>query len=220
MKYYVISTSNTGDGAVFTNQAEARKYHQENPGSTYSEFNTLPNRIPPMKSTPEKPISECNNTGLDSQSEIIVYTDGSCIGNPGPGGYGAVIVADGISSELSGGFSHTTNNRMEMMAVISALESVKGTPDQQIKVFSDSEYTLNGITKGWAKKWRLKGWKKPDGKPALNPDLWERLLNLTDKFSDLSFEWVRGHAGNPLNERADQLAASASNCNNLITDHF
>ena len=139
---------------------------------------------------------------------ITVYTDGGAIGNPGPGGYGAVIVADGKLRELSGGFSHTTNNRMELTACIRALEELGSTPEP-VRLYSDSRYVVNGISKGWAVGWRRRGWRKSDGRPALNSDLWARLLELVEGLS-VEFHWVRGHAGNPLNERCDALAQDAA----------
>ena len=133
---------------------------------------------------------------------IIVYTDGGAIGNPGPGGYG-VVIKD--KKELFGGYNLTTNNRMEMMAVIKALEELYGEK-KQIFLHSDSKYVVNGITKGWAEKWKANNWIKPsDKKPALNADLWAALLDLLMGL-DVTFCWVKGHAGNPLNERCDQLA--------------
>ncbi len=144
------------------------------------------------------------------QMPIIVYTDGSSIQNPGPGGYGVVIQAGGATHEFSEGYVHTTNNRMEMMAVICALEQLHEHKTCQIIIHSDSQYTINGIVKGWARSWKKKNWKKSDGKPALNPDLWAKLLDLTESFSHLRFKWVKGHAGDPLNERADTLANQAA----------
>ncbi len=147
---------------------------------------------------------------------IEVYTDGGAIGNPGPGGYGAVIVKDGEKEELFGGYIHTTNNRMELMACIKGITALS-QPDRPVALFSDSSYVVNGISKGWAKGWRKRGWKKSDGNPAVNPDLWEQLLDLTDGLT-ISFYWVKGHAGHPLNERCDELAVQSARGNNLIED--
>ncbi len=213
MKFHVISTSRTGHGAVFTNLKDAKGYQKERPGSTYSVFNRMPAKIPPIKTAEKKP----GQMTVNESSSITIYTDGSALGNPGPGGYGVVMLIDGANLELSEGYRHTTNNRMEMMAVISALETLEDT-DRPIKIHSDSKYTLDGITKGWARNWRKKGWKKGDGKPAKNPDLWERMLNLVDRFQDLSFQWVKGHAGDPLNERADELANGAAQKGSLFED--
>lgn len=140
----------------------------------------------------------------DSQTEIVVYTDGSALNNPGSGGYGVVIQMNGNTiQELSGGYRFTTNNRMELLACIRGLDYFK--KKQNITLFSDSKYVVDGITKGWARSWRRRGWKKSNGDPALNPDLWKKLLELTE-FHSVNFRWVKGHAGNPGNERCDVLA--------------
>ena len=136
---------------------------------------------------------------------IQIYTDGACSGNPGPGGYGAILVYNGVEKELSGGDKNTTNNRMELSAVIKALEALK--EPCKVTLTTDSKYVSDGITKGWARSWRAKGWKKGDGKPALNPELWSRLLDLLD-IHDVEFVWVKGHAGHPYNERCDALAVN------------
>ena len=134
---------------------------------------------------------------------LDIYTDGACSGNPGPGGYGAILVYKGIEKEISGGEANTTNNRMELMAVISALEVLRESCE--ITITTDSKYVSDGITKGWAESWRKKGWRKGDGKPALNPELWGRLLDLLAGHK-VKFVWVKGHAGHPYNERCDRLA--------------
>ena len=134
---------------------------------------------------------------------LDIYTDGACSGNPGPGGYGAILVYKGIEKIISGGEAHTTNNRMELTAVIKALEALR--EPCEITVTTDSKYVCDGITKGWAKSWQKNGWRKGDGKPALNPELWERLLELLDGHK-VKFVWVKGHAGHPYNERCDRLA--------------
>lgn len=137
--------------------------------------------------------------------KVYIYTDGACSGNPGAGGWGAILKYGEHTKELSGFEPETTNNRMELTAVISALEALK-EPCEAI-VTTDSKYVCDGITKGWARSWRAKGWIKGDKKPALNPDLWGRLLDLTEKHK-VSFVWVRGHAGHPENERCDELAVA------------
>ncbi len=137
--------------------------------------------------------------------QVEIYTDGACSGNPGAGGYGAIIVYRGVEKELSGGEAQTTNNRMELTAVIRALEALK--EPCAVRLTSDSKYVVDGIERGWAKSWRSRGWRKSDGKPALNPDLWGRLLDLLD-YHTVQFVWVRGHAGHPYNERCDRLAVS------------
>lgn len=148
--------------------------------------------------------------------EINIYTDGGCSNNPGPGGYGAIVVSDGREREISGGFRLTTNNRMELMACIVALRTLEHQ-DRPVTVWSDSSYVVNGISKGWARGWRQRGWIKSDRQPALNPDLWTELLELVEAM-DVTFEWVRGHAGHPLNERCDQLAVAALKKKNLPLD--
>ncbi|MBU0971681.1 MAG: ribonuclease HI [Proteobacteria bacterium] len=132
---------------------------------------------------------------------LVVYTDGGAINNPGPGGYG-VVIQD--RKELSGGFNLTTNNRMELRAVMAAMEALQ-KEKAPIVLHSDSKYVIDGLNKGWALNWRKKNWIKSDGKPAMNADLWSRLLDL-EKCLDIRFKWVKGHAGNPLNERCDELA--------------
>ena len=145
-----------------------------------------------------------------------IYTDGGAINNPGPGGYGAVILEKGKSRELSGGYQHTTNNRMELMACIKGIEALSGNTEP-VALFSDSKYVVNGISKGWAKGWRKRGWLKSDGNPAVNSDLWAKLLDLTEQLT-ISFYWVKGHAGHPLNERCDRLAVQCARGDNQIVD--
>ena len=128
---------------------------------------------------------------------VDVYTDGACKCNPGPGGWGAVIVYNGIEKELSGGEAQTTNNRMELMAAISALEALKEPCD--VTLTSDSKYMVDSIEKGWVYSWKSNGWKKADKSPALNPDLWERLLTQLSRH-EVKLVWVKGHAGHPYNE--------------------
>ena len=138
---------------------------------------------------------------------VMIYSDGACKGNPGPGGYGTVLVYKGKEKELSGGEAHTTNNRMELLGAIVGLE-VLNRPCEVI-LTSDSKYLVDGMSKGWAKSWEKKGWKKSDGKPALNTELWERLLRLCEKHT-VRFVWIKGHAGHPYNERCDRLAVAAA----------
>ncbi len=135
--------------------------------------------------------------------KVEIFTDGACSGNPGPGGYGAILRYGGHIKEISGGASETTNNRMELMGVIEALSALN-RPCEVI-LTTDSKYVVDSVTKGWARSWKAKGWVKSDKKPALNADLWERLLELLDKH-DVRFVWVKGHAGHPENERCDALA--------------
>jgi ribonuclease HI len=154
---------------------------------------------------------------LDADPEkIVVYTDGGSINNPGPGGYGVVIVEARKVRELSGGFRLTTNNRMEMMAAIVALRELQDRK-KQIDLFSDSSYLVNGINKGWVKKWSTRGWKKADGQDVLNIDLWQELLSLTENVN-VSFNWVKGHAGHEGNERCDKLAVASARLSGLPVD--
>ncbi|WP_028509868.1 ribonuclease HI [Ruminococcus sp. NK3A76] len=138
---------------------------------------------------------------------VDIFTDGACSGNPGPGGWGAILRFNGIEKELSGGERETTNNRMEMTAVITALSALKESCE--VTLYSDSKYIIDSVTKGWAVGWRARGWKKADKSPALNADLWEKLLILLEKHK-VTFEWVKGHAGHPENERCDTLAVNES----------
>ncbi len=147
---------------------------------------------------------------------IAVFTDGGCSNNPGPGGYGIVILGDGERREMSGGYRLTTNNRMEMLAAIVALEELPGC-SIPVDLYSDSSYLVNGVTKGWARKWRSRGWRKADGGAVLNVDLWQRLLLLIDT-ADVRFHWVKGHAGNEWNERCDTLAVAATRRADLPVD--
>lgn len=146
---------------------------------------------------------------------VIIYTDGACSGNPGPGGYGVILECNGSEKELSGGFRNTTNNRMELMGVIRGFESLKEACS--VTVVSDSKYVVDAIEKGWAAKWRANGWKRNKKDPALNPDLWARLLDLCAKHT-VRFTWVNGHAGHPQNERCDTLAVEAASMPGLPED--
>lgn len=138
---------------------------------------------------------------------VTLYTDGACSGNPGPGGWGAILSYQGIEKELSGGEKQTTNNRMELTAVIEGLKALK--EPCIVELYSDSKYVIDALEKGWAWGWKKRGWVKSDKKPALNPDLWEQLLALT-QVHKLTCHWVKGHAENPYNNRCDQLAVAES----------
>ncbi len=138
--------------------------------------------------------------------KIDIYTDGACSGNPGPGGWGAILRYGNHQKEISGSENNTTNNRMEITALIKALEIVKEPCN--IKVYTDSKYVCDSITKGWALSWKNKGWKKSDGKPALNSDLWEKLLSLIN-IHNVEFTWIKGHNGHIENELCDKLATNA-----------
>lgn len=139
--------------------------------------------------------------------QVQMYTDGACSGNPGPGGWGTILRCKGKEQELCGGAADTTNNRMELTAVISGLKALK--KPCQVEIYTDSKYVVDGIKKGWAKSWQENGWRKKDKKPALNPELWEELLALLDRH-EVHFNWIKGHAGHPENERCDAMAVRES----------
>jgi len=147
--------------------------------------------------------------------EVVVYTDGGARGNPGPGGYGAIVTFGKFRKELKGAFDHTTNNRMELMGVISALELLK--EQCAVTVHSDSKYVVNAMLKGWLVGWKKRGWKKSDKKPVLNQDLWKRLDAVASEH-EMTWKWVKGHAGNPLNERCDELVHEAIDEGKLMID--
>ena len=138
---------------------------------------------------------------------VTLYTDGACSGNPGPGGWGVILEYMGTEKELSGGEASTTNNRMELTAVIFGLQALK--EPCIVELYSDSKYVIDGLSKGWAEGWRKNGWRKADKKPALNPDLWEQLLGLVSRHQ-VRYHWVKGHAENPKNNRCDALAVAES----------
>jgi len=138
---------------------------------------------------------------------IKIYTDGACSGNPGPGGWGAMIVRNDSITELSGGEEHTTNNRMELTAVFMALREIKEAC--VIDLYSDSKYVIDSLKNGWASGWRKRGWVKSDGKKALNPDLWDMVLDMVNRH-EMRYHWVKGHADNPRNNRCDELAVAES----------
>ncbi len=146
---------------------------------------------------------------------VVVYTDGACIGNPGPGGYGAVLLWGEHRREISGGFRLTTNNRMELLAVIVALEALK-TPCR-VTLYSDSQYVVNAVNQGWAARWKANGWRRNRRELAVNPDLWERLLALCETHR-VEFHWLRGHSGHRENERCDHLANTAARQPDLPVD--
>ena len=221
MKYYAVATGRTT--GIFTSWPGAKAQVEGFPGAVYKSFKTREQAEafladPVLGTGRKKTVSSQKNrhnrpTGSDNDwpdGTIVVYTDGSAIGNPGPGGYGVVIQKhpDGPAKELSGSSRHTTNNRMEMTAVIKALEALQGNASPVV-VHSDSRYVVDALTKKWAAGWEKRGWIRSNGQPALNPDLWKQLLTLV-RALDVRFVWVRGHSGNPLNERCDELANTAA----------
>ena len=141
------------------------------------------------------------------QKLVELYTDGACSGNPGPGGWGAVLRYNGQEKELCGGAESTTNNRMELTAVLSGLKALK--QPCTVELYTDSKYVADSIEKGWVFGWQQRGWVKADKKPALNPDLWAELLELCDTH-EVRCHWVKGHAENEFNNRCDELAVAAS----------
>ena len=147
--------------------------------------------------------------------KVSIYTDGACSGNPGKGGWGAVLVYNGTEKEMSGYEAETTNNRMELTAVIRALAALR--EPCLVTLTTDSKYVCDAVTKGWVYGWQRKGWRKADGKPALNVDLWQQLLPLLQTHT-VTFNWVKGHAGHELNERCDELATTAADGSNLDID--
>lgn len=155
------------------------------------------------------------HTGPSPVGQITIYTDGGALGNPGPGGYGIVIVNGDRVKEISGGFRLTTNNRMELLACITGLKAIK--KPSAIRLYSDSRYVVDGIVKGWAKRWKANGWMRTKTEPAVNPDLWEQLLEQSEKHR-VEFCWVKGHAGIAGNERCDQLAVAAASKPDLPAD--
>ncbi|MBP3937839.1 MAG: ribonuclease HI [Clostridia bacterium] len=139
--------------------------------------------------------------------QVDIFTDGACSGNPGPGGWGAILRYKGTDKEISGGEAQTTNNRMELTAVIEALKLLKESCE--VTLWTDSKYVADGLGKGWAAGWKKNGWKKADKKPALNPDLWDELLSLNDKHT-IKIQWIKGHASHPENEKCDRMAVAES----------
>jgi ribonuclease HI len=192
------------------------------PGATYKSHYTLveaeewmaQNKERCASSSKEKKLVN-SDVGAGDDGKVIIYTDGGCSGNPGPGGYGAVILQDGHRKEISEGYRLTTNNRMEMIACIKAIESLE--PGCGVRLYSDSSYVVNGITKGWAEKWRKNGWIRIGSEKAQNIDLWSKLLDVCERI-DVEFVWVKGHAGTPENERCDRLAVAASSKSGLLVD--
>jgi ribonuclease HI len=173
----------------------------------------------PVLSIKRKPgsqsLDKCDDNPLETERPIHIYTDGGCLDNPGPGGYGAVIKEGNSRIELSGGYRLTTNNRMEIMACLKALGTLK--IKSRVVLFTDSQYVANAVEKGWAIKWRSKNWMRDRNNKALNSDLWSELLKILEKH-DVVFRWVRGHAGNPENERCDVLAKKAAQGKDLEPD--
>ncbi len=188
----------------FPTLAEAKVFLREIPADQYE------------KKVPAEKKKKTSSVPLKSGGTSL-FTDGSALNNPGPGGYGLVILEEDKRRELSGGYRLTTNNRMELLACIVGLKALK--KKTAVTLYSDSRYVINGITKGWAKKWKKNGWVKSNKEPALNSDLWEEFLGVLDEI-DVEFVWVKGHAGQEENERCDSLAREEAGKPNLPSDIF
>jgi ribonuclease HI len=152
---------------------------------------------------------------MNNVKHVTIYTDGACLGNPGPGGYGVILLYQGNRRELSGGYRKTTNNRMEITAAIVGLEALK--EKCSVNLYSDSEYLVKAMSQGWVQRWRTNGWKRNKREQVLNPDLWKRLLQLFE-YHDVQFSWVKGHADSLENIRCDELAMQAAKQPNLPVD--
>ncbi len=152
---------------------------------------------------------------MPAREQVTIYTDGACLGNPGSGGYGAVLLYGSQRKELSGGFKLTTNNRMEITAALVALEALRESC--RVTLYSDSQYLVDAMSKGWAHRWQVNGWKRNKREDAVNPDLWERMLELCQRYT-VEFRWVRGHSGTKENERCDRLAVAAARDSGLPDD--
>ncbi len=222
-KYYaVVRGRHPGIYSAWFGAAGAEAQIRNYPGARYKGFAFLEEarewmespehtRAPSRRKTPPPPPESSGET----PEGIVMYTDGACRGNPGPGGYGAVILEGDQRTEMAEGYRLTTNNRMELLACIAALESLKAPAS--VALHSDSSYVVNGISKGWARKWRANNWMRTPREKARNADLWARLLDLCDRHR-VRFVWVRGHAGNPENERCDALATGAAAGPDLLED--
>lgn len=152
---------------------------------------------------------------MSERKRVALYTDGACIGNPGPGGYGVILDFQGRRKELSAGYRLTTNNRMEILAVVAGLEALREPCD--VMLYTDSRYVADTISLGWAKKWRSNGWMRTPTEKASNADLWHRVLELCEQH-DVTVQWVKGHAGHPENERCDRLSVAAASGLELLED--
>jgi ribonuclease HI len=214
-KYYAVKRGRKP--GIYFNWPDAKAEIDGFQGAVYKGFLTLKDAEEWLNSS-ASPFKEKTPAPAAApvKDGVIIYTDGGSLGNPGPGGYGAVILYNNEKKEISGGFKKTTNNRMELMAVIAALRQLEHK-DKPVTVYSDSSYVVNGINKGWAKSWKKNNWIKSNKEPAINPDLWSELLDLLQPLN-VTFVWVKGHAGNPMNERCDELAKSSASKSNLPED--
>lgn len=183
----------------------ARSGYPNLPDRTTGRHPEAPQPLARREHGEEPPSPEHRATGQG----VVIYADGGSINNPGPGGYGVIIREGNAMRELSGGFRHTTNNRMELTAVIEGLKSLEGGPKRPVSVYTDSRYVVDGMSRGWAKKWKKQGWMRDARHRAENIDLWSVLLDLSERYQP-RFVWVKGHAGIPENERCDALAKQAA----------
>lgn len=213
---------------IYTSWGEAEHQVKGFSGARYKGFSTkeeavlwleegqesvsVKNKLSPQKKEVQKKAEKPVKKG-----EIIIYTDGGAIGNPGPGGYGALILTQEGEKEFSGGYRRTTNNRMELQGCIVALQNLS-EKQGKIILYSDSSYVVNGMSKGWVKNWQRNGWRKADKQPVLNKDLWEELADLCVDLN-IEFRWVKGHSGNEYNERCDRLAVASARGADLLIDH-
>lgn len=226
-KFYAVAAGRTT--GIFTDWPTAERQVKGFTGARYKGFPSRSEAEAWLKNPAPASVKAQNATKPDTKpgqvpavenhpaDALLIYTDGGAINNPGPGGYGIVICDGSSRRELCGGFRKTTNNRMEMTACIEALREVAGS-GRPIVLYSDSSYLVNGVSKGWAKSWRSRGWRKSDGAAALNVDLWAELLDLLEE-ENVTFRWVKGHAGNPLNEACDRLAVTSARGRDLSVDH-
>lgn len=225
-KFYAVARGrNTGIFSSWFGPGGAEAQIKEFPGARFKGFPSIEEArqwMADSATAPAKPKAERKGPSAAQSplrapvaGQIVVYTDGGCSYNPGPGGYGAVILAADTRQELSGGFRLTTNNRMELMGCIEALKALP--PASPVLLFSDSKYVVDAVTKGWAKKWKRNGWMRTPTEMAQNPDLWDELLTLCGKHT-VDFSWVKGHAGTPENERCDRLATTAAAGSHLPAD--
>ncbi len=224
-KIYVIARGKQpGVYSAWAGKGQAQDQVKGHPGAVYKSFASAASAIEWLKTVEghhpavmaeleelQDPVASVGEVG-----EVVIYTDGACNGNPGPGGYGCVILDGDQRRELSAGFSRTTNNRMEIQACIAGIEALVNM-EKKATLMTDSRYVVNAVTKGWARKWREHRWMRTETEPARNPDLWERLLDLLNTH-DVTFRWVKGHAGHVENERCDELAVAAAEGEDLPPD--
>lgn len=232
--YVVVRGRNPGVYRTWSGKNGAAEQVQGFPGAVYKGFTRPEDALAWLADLDEEAVSPEQRTALAEslgaetdategfgiecprdEEKVIVYTDGGAIDNPGPGGYGVVLRSGKHRRELSSGYRMTTNNRMELMACIVALEALK--EPCSVVLYSDSRYVVDGVSEGWAERWRGHGWSRANGEMAENIDLWARLLDLCDQH-DIEFRWVKGHAGRPGNVRADQLATEAARQEDLPPD--